>query len=71
MVVLGKSSYVFYLIHIGFISYFLTRYFQLNTITLFILLNVISVGLYYFIEHPLNILIRKFNVQSPKTEISI
>lgn len=60
MEILGKSSYAFYLIHIGFISYFVSRQFHLNTISLFISLNLISVALFYFIESPLNKGIRKF-----------
>ena len=63
MVVLGKSSYVFYLIHIGFISYFISDHFGLNTFALFIVLNTISILFYYFLESPLNNLIRKLAVK--------
>jgi len=60
MELLGKSSYVFYLIHIGFISYFIYDHFQLNVLALFIVLNLISILLFYFVENPLNSAIRKF-----------
>ena len=63
MVVLGKSSYVFYLIHIGFISYFIGEHFRLNTFALFIVLNTISILFHYFIESPLNNLVRKLAVK--------
>ena len=66
MVVLGKSSYVFYLIHIGFISYFIGEHFGLNTFTLFIVLNCISILLYYLLESPLNNLVRKLAVKKSK-----
>ncbi len=61
MGVLGKSSYTFYLIHIGFISYFLGGYLGLGTIGMFVVLNVISILFYYTLEHPLNTLIRRIN----------
>ncbi|WP_432671472.1 acyltransferase family protein [Flavobacterium sp. SM2513] len=52
-VLLGKSSYVFYLIHIGFIRNGLTTI-SSNYIFLFLSLNVIAVILFLFIEKPLN-----------------
>lgn len=57
-VLLGKSSYVFYLIHKGFIPIFIYKYIWDNIIFLFILLNVISILLFRYIEEPLNKLIR-------------
>ncbi len=55
---LGKSSYIFYLIHIGFIANILNKISQ-NYLFQFIALNIISIGLYWFIEKPLNNFIRK------------
>ena len=51
---LGKSSYVFYLIHVGFIEKILSHYVNHNLFFLFILLNIISIGIYLGIEEPLN-----------------
>lgn len=55
---LGKSSYVFYLIHTGFIYLYindLTR----NRFAQFVLLNLISILIYLFFEKPVNNYIRK------------
>jgi peptidoglycan/LPS O-acetylase OafA/YrhL len=81
---LGKSSYIFYLIHLGFMYVFISNginwandqifalydhwgvdwhspfeYDWLNIIYAFVLLNVVSVILFKFIEEPLNHFIRK------------
>ena len=81
---LGKSSYIFYLIHLGYIYGFIYKatnwlndktftlydkwnvdwhspfeYEWLNIIYAFILLNVVSVILFKFIEEPFNLFIRK------------
>ena len=52
-ILLGKSSYVFYLIHIGFIRNSLNMI-SSNYIFLFLSLNIIAVILYLYIEKPLN-----------------
>lgn len=58
---LGKSSYVFYLVHVGFIASLLNGVVT-NKLILFSVLNVISIALYKFAEEPLNNFIRrKFN----------
>ena len=70
-VLLGKSSYIFYLIHIGIIANLL-RSFNLNVFLVFVFLNIISIILYRFLEEPLNVFIRrKFSGQAfkPATEI--
>jgi peptidoglycan/LPS O-acetylase OafA/YrhL len=54
MTLLGKSSYAFYLVHAGIFFAFLYRYVSENIFVLFVLLNVLAIGLYYFIEKPLN-----------------
>ena len=48
MVLLGKSSYIFYLIHKGFIPIFINDYISDNKLVLFILLNVISIILFTY-----------------------
>ncbi|HEY4539882.1 MAG TPA: acyltransferase [Faecalibacter sp.] len=58
MVVLGKSSYVFYLIHKGFIPIFIDEYITSNKIILFTLLNVISYLMFTYMEEPFNKFIR-------------
>lgn len=54
MVLLGKSSYVFYLIHKGFIPIFIDSKISDNKFLLFLMLNLISILLFYFLEEPLN-----------------
>jgi peptidoglycan/LPS O-acetylase OafA/YrhL len=54
MNLLGKSSYAFYLVHAGIFFAFLYRYISENIFVLFFLLNGLTIGLYYFIERPLN-----------------
>jgi peptidoglycan/LPS O-acetylase OafA/YrhL len=58
-VLLGKSSYVFYLIHMGLISELMYRYITHNYILNFPLLVFLSILLYKFLESPLNNIIRK------------
>lgn len=68
MIYLGKSSYIFYLIHLGFISLIIFEYVTENKILIFILLNIISLLLFKYIEEPLNHYIRrKFGKPAPKT----
>jgi peptidoglycan/LPS O-acetylase OafA/YrhL len=58
-VLLGKSSYVFYLIHKGFIPIFMSDYITDNKLIIFILLNILSVLMFTYLEEPLNHIIRK------------
>jgi peptidoglycan/LPS O-acetylase OafA/YrhL len=51
---LGKSSYAFYLVHAGIFFAFLYRYVSQNIFVLFVLLNLLAIALYYFVERPLN-----------------
>ncbi|HEX3024336.1 MAG TPA: hypothetical protein VHP12_03920, partial [Chitinophagaceae bacterium] len=95
MVLLGKSSYIFYLIHIGFISTFVKNAVANNLEKLsgwfdaknynwlseninssvvkiflaFILLNLISVALFKFIEEPVNHFIRKSSFLEKRTKL--
>lgn len=55
---LGKSSYIFYLIHLGIFVTILNKIYT-NQWFVFISLNVISIVLYLYVETPLNKLIRK------------
>ena len=57
-VLLGKSSYIFYLIHLGIFVTILNKILT-NQWFIFIALNVISVVLYSYLESPLNKIIRK------------
>lgn len=92
MQLLGKSSYIFYLIHIGFISKLAsnlsenttTRFFEwldakeywwlsehinyavVSIGTVFIILNLVSIVLYKFIEEPVNLYIRKSSLLEKK-----
>lgn len=59
MVLLGKSSYIFYLIHKGFIPIFINDYISDNKLIIFILLNIISILLFTSMEEPLNNYIRR------------
>lgn len=56
-VLLGKSSYIFYLIHLGIFTLLINK-FSDNPLTIFILLNLLSVLMFRFIEEPLNNFIR-------------
>jgi peptidoglycan/LPS O-acetylase OafA/YrhL len=57
---LGKSSYIFYLIHMGIIQLFIAQYLTENIIINFILLNIISIFFFKFFEEPLNHKIRSW-----------
>jgi peptidoglycan/LPS O-acetylase OafA/YrhL len=58
ILLLGKSSYIFYLIHLGIFVTILNKI-SSNQGFIFIALNVISVVLYLYLESPLNKIIRK------------
>lgn len=55
---LGKSSYAFYLVHLGFIQLILQQHVTLNPLVLFVLLNAIALALYFLVERPLHVLFR-------------
>ena len=57
-ILLGKSSYVFYLIHIGFFRTFLNTI-STNYFFIFLSLNVIAIALYFYVEKPLNSYFRR------------
>ena len=55
---LGKSSYVFYLIQAGIIELFFSR-FTHNHMLVFLPLVIVSILIYRFLEEPMNLYIRK------------
>lgn len=59
LILLGKSSYIFYLVHKGFIPIFIYDHIVANILAIFVILNIISIILFKFIEEPLNLWIRK------------
>jgi peptidoglycan/LPS O-acetylase OafA/YrhL len=50
---LGRSSYAFYLVHLGVISVALRTYVSASPLVAFLLLNVLAIGLYAGVERPL------------------
>jgi peptidoglycan/LPS O-acetylase OafA/YrhL len=58
-VLLGKASYIFYLIHLGMIEHWVSSTFDHMLIT-FIFLNIVSIILFRLVEEPLNLGIRKY-----------
>ena len=66
MKLFGRSSYAFYLIHFPLIHYLAQPFIQplfgnynLYVFTIFIITVLVSVGIYLFYEHPMNVLIRR------------
>ena len=55
---LGKSSYVFYLVHTGVINILIRTYMVHNSAVQFVLLIIVSILLYKFIETPLHKMLR-------------
>ncbi|GAA4374761.1 acyltransferase [Hymenobacter koreensis] len=53
MQVLGKSSYAFYLVHLGFAQETVQNRLTSHQLGQFVALNVLAVGLYYGLEQPL------------------
>ena len=51
---LGKSSYSFYLIHVGVLDFLLNQYISTNIGIKFILINLVAIALYKLVEHPLH-----------------
>ena len=60
---LGKSSFAFYLIHVGFIELGLFHFVTENIFLLFLILNLISILLYLWVEKPLQ---KFFQPKHPK-----
>lgn len=61
-IMLGKSSYIFYLIHMGIFESALSKLSKTNPYLFFsnfIILNIVSILLYKYLEEPMNNFIRK------------
>jgi len=54
---LGKSSYSFYLIHVGVLDFFLDDFVTHNILGKFIIINLVAIGLYKLVEHPVHSLL--------------
>ena len=52
-VLLGKSSYCFYLLHLFIFAELFMKYVSGNPLLLFVWINVLSIAFYTFVEHPL------------------
>lgn len=63
-VLLGKSSYIFYLIHMGIFADLLQTFLpysnMYNFLGNFVIINIVSIIIYKYVEDPLNIYIRKY-----------
>jgi peptidoglycan/LPS O-acetylase OafA/YrhL len=51
---LGKSSYSFYLIHVGVLDFLIEDNITSNILSKFIIINLIAIALYMFVEHPVH-----------------
>ena len=59
MIFLGKTSYVFYLIHVGVIQFILEYTVSTNMFVIFILINLLALVIYLSVEEPMRKLIRQ------------
>ncbi|MFY7899042.1 MAG: acyltransferase family protein [Chitinophagaceae bacterium] len=57
--VLGKSSYCFYMLHLGILSELLFSYVTHNYLFNFPIILLLSIGMYYFVEKPIELWIKK------------
>lgn len=62
-VLLGNSSYIFYLIHLGVINLFIKSYISSNNLVIFLALILLSIISFKYVEEPLNRCIKKFLIQ--------
>jgi peptidoglycan/LPS O-acetylase OafA/YrhL len=62
MVLLGKTSYVFYLIHVGVLQFAIEHFLTYNPLIIFILVNIAAIGIYLAVEEPLRKLIRQVRI---------
>jgi len=61
--ILGKSSYIFYMIHNGVLFVFFYNRLHMNVLVIFVLLQLISILLYKTLEKPINVYIRRVGHQ--------
>jgi peptidoglycan/LPS O-acetylase OafA/YrhL len=67
MVLLGKASYIFYLVHMGVFKIIISEHISDNFLVKFILLNALAVLMYKLVENPLNKKIRKIKFTTKKS----
>ena len=65
---LGRASYAFYLIHMGVLSQFLRFHVTSNVLALFLLTNLMAIGLYKGVEEPLQRWIGGRRQKAPREE---
>jgi peptidoglycan/LPS O-acetylase OafA/YrhL len=51
---LGKSSYSFYLIHVGVLDFLIDDNITTNILAKFIIINIVAIAIYKLVEHPLH-----------------
>lgn len=51
---LGKSSYTFYLIHVGVLDFFLNDFVTTSILGKFVVINLVAIALYKLVEHPMH-----------------
>lgn len=66
--ILGRSSYVFYLIHMGVIHIFIERHITSNELLIFVLLNVLAVILFKVVEEPCHRWIKSFGATTARVK---
>jgi len=59
---LGRSSYAFYLIHVGFIQKLIGHFISNSPFINFMIINILAIILYKYLEEPLNLFFRKIRV---------
>jgi peptidoglycan/LPS O-acetylase OafA/YrhL len=59
-ILLGRSSYTFYLIHVGFFYAFIHQNVTQNYLLVFLALNILAISLWHWVEEPANRAIKKF-----------
>ncbi len=64
MVLLGKASYVFYLIHVGVFQFILEYAVSTNMFVIFIIMNLLAIAIYFAVEEPMQKAIRRVQLQS-------
>lgn len=56
---LGRSSYAFYLIHVGVLNFVLDYFVTRNIGLKFVIINLVAIGLYKLVEHPIHSLLTR------------
>lgn len=54
VVLLGEASYAFYLIHLPVFANLIPEFWRVNLFVFFGILNIVAIGLFLFIERPMN-----------------